>query len=638
MSSSTPEPRVTELSAEKLASMKRQSSGMESEIFSEPSTPNGGLRKSGLDYSSGATNGSSSSRSAAHSSHALVRSSRRSSASVSSHRMKMSTELTAAAEAKFFALMDMMASASREAASLKESWYQIISEREAFTIEREEMVEQINEFAKDVERRDGEKYIHGNEIIERKKHIERLMLELSTAVAGVTAEKKKIVEREAELDRTRTELREIRESATHTQVDHDRLRAENETLSLSLRTAQGDRDSIKVEAERLQRELHKTTRERTEVNARLADVTTDYDLSRKEILSLNDRLKFYDVEREDSFQEISRLKEEARKARIGTEEVSKNLLEITGKFERQSHEILKLRDAIKMIEAERDESSHRMELKIREVQSITVHRDEANDKVAEMTTKFEQLRRELVVLKGKLRDAETERLSTLEIIEKTREQHRLILIERDELGDEVSTARRRADDSQRQVVLLTDTLRKAEQTATDIRSEVYSLTEKYKNLERERDDWRGKNAGLVTEITDLRAQIVIFDSEMRTVVEARDRVRDELNRRNQDFEEITETMTTYKDDSGELEFEIQSLRTLLRESREQKERAIAARNSADRERDEYVVKYEDKCREMERFEESAASNYHASASVRTGGSTTTTSRVFSSHSDATNID
>lgn len=65
---------------------------------------------------------------------------------------------------------------------------------------------------------------------------------------------------------------------------------------------------------------------------------------------------------------------------------------------------------------------------------------------------------------------------------------------------------------------------------------------------------------------------------------------------------------------------------MLREAREQKERAISARTTADRERDEYVSKYEEKCREMERLEESRTSWYreHSHASGQAGGRTTST--------------
>jgi len=49
---------------------------------------------------------------------------------------------------------------------------------------------------------------------------------------------------------------------------------------------------------------------------------------------------------------------------------------------------------------------------------------------------------------------------------------------------------------------------------------------------------------------------------------------------------------------------------MLREAREQKEKAIQARNSADRERDDAITRYEEKCREMERFEESMSGHLH----------------------------
>lgn len=87
--------------------------------------------------------------------------------------------------------------------------------------------------------------------------------------------------------------------------------------------------------------------------------------------------------------------------------------------------------------------------------------------------------------------------------------------------------------------------------------------------------------------------------------------RHELDQYRQRYDEVTETITEYNNDSGELEFEIESLRTMLREAREQKERAISARAAADRERDEFVAKYEDKCREMEKWEESRSSWFHS---------------------------
>lgn len=73
---------------------------------------------------------------------------------------------------------------------------------------------------------------------------------------------------------------------------------------------------------------------------------------------------------------------------------------------------------------------------------------------------------------------------------------------------------------------------------------------------------------------------------------------------------------------------------MLRESREQKERAIAARATADRERDEFIAKYEDKCREMEKWEESRSSwlHSHGRSEGRTMSSRTVTRNGASSSS------
>jgi hypothetical protein len=101
-----------------------------------------------------------------------------------------------------------------------------------------------------------------------------------------------------------------------------------------------------------------------------------------------------------------------------------------------------------------------------------------------------------------------------------------------------------------------------------------------------------------------------------------------LRRSREELEEVTETIT--QDGSAEFEFELENMRAMLREAREQKEQAIAARASADRERDEVYSKYESKCRELERFEEESASQMRAIAQSSGSKSSTTTTTKKSS--------
>jgi hypothetical protein len=58
---------------------------------------------------------------------------------------------------------------------------------------------------------------------------------------------------------------------------------------------------------------------------------------------------------------------------------------------------------------------------------------------------------------------------------------------------------------------------------------------------------------------------------------------------------------------------------MLREAREQTEKAISARNSADRERDDAMTRYEEKCREMERYAESMSNHLHSMSNSVIGG-------------------
>lgn len=550
-----------------------------------------------------------------------------SSSFMSAHRRQMSAELTAQAESKFLSLMDLMANASREATSLRESWARIVSEREAFNAEREELLEQMTEVTEELEQNTSQSSQHSEELVQKKKQVETLLADLSIAVANVTLHQKRLVERDTELSRLNDELRLVQESSSRSKIEYERVRSEIETMALTLSTAQADRDGAKDEAARHKKELHKIVREKLEISGRLTEITNNYDNSRKEVISLTDRLKVYDLEREESLQEIERLKEDARKAKTIADEATKDLADVTERYERSQREVHKLRENLRTVHEERDELTHSIDLKNREIKTLTIARDEVQERYGDLTVKFENIKRELLTVRENLRDAELARNEQQTIAERTREHHRLIVIERDEIKDEVVELRRKADETNRQNALLTGNLRKSEATLADMRSELFAYVERTKLIERERDDWRGKHTGVVAELTQIRETLAVVQADLRTANEANVHIRSELERRNEEFEEITETVTTTNSESAQLEFEIESLRTMLREAREQKERAIAARNSSDSERDEFIIKYEEKCRELERFEEQSASYYHANSSSKSGESTTTTKKV-----------
>lgn len=546
----------------------------------------------------------------------------------------MSSELTSSAEAKFFALMELMSSASREASSLKDIWLRLLAERQSWAEEREEIMEEITEVREELERKKLELVRAGTGHDDRKKQIEKLKLDLSLSVAGVLAEKKKVAERDHLLGVARRELLESRESISRTHIELERVRSEYDALIITLRTVEGDRDASRDEADTLRREVSKVTRERTEISSRIADITAKYEAAHREVLSATDKIKMYEAERDEHLHEVDRLREEIRKAKMRVEESVKENLEVTERADRLARELSKLKETTRLVEVERDDLTHTVEHLRRDNKTTLATLSETEDRYSELNLKHEHIKREVLATKDKLREVEIERNDTLEHIDRSREQYRLIVIERDELKDSINISERKAHDANRRILTLEDSIRRTESLLVEARTEITNLGERLKRVIIERDDVRSAHDILITEVTDLKAKIVMFQADVRTITESRDQLRGQLERSRADLEEVTETYTSYEDGSAQLEFEIESLRTLLRESREQKERAIAARNIADRERDEANSKYEEKCRELERFEESVHMHAHSSSS---GAQRSASTRVVSSRSTGTTI-
>jgi chromosome segregation ATPase len=523
----------------------------------------------------------------------------------------MSMELTSQAEGKFFALMDLMSTASREASSLKDSWARIVYERESLAREREELLLRVDEVTETLERTQSEHHHQGHELGERKRQVEKLLLELSAALTAVSEQKKKVADRDHDLDRVRGELTELRSTVLRSSSDHDRTRADLEALALRLKSAEDDRDHARQDSERHHNELRTLLREHTDLKSNSTEISTKLETSRKEVLSLTDRIKIWELERDEHLHEKDRLQEELKRAKIRANEASRDLIELTERHDRVQRDHTRIKETVRAVETERDDFALSIENLRREIKAKAVGWEEAEARLAEVNLKYEHIKREVVSVKEKLRDVELERTELRDSIDRTREEHRLVIIERDQLKEDLADERRRVGDGHRRVSVLEESLRRTDLTLAEVRSETHTLTERNKVLIRESEDSRTKQSNFTREIDELKDKLVIFQAEIRTLTEARDRAHRDLDDWKQKYEEVTETITEFRDHSGELEFEIESLRTLLREAREQKERAISARHAADRERDEYIAKYEEKCREMERFEESASSHYHA---------------------------
>lgn len=439
---------------------------------------------------------------------------------------------------------------------------------------------------------------------------------------------KKGTSRDRDLLNARNELQNLRDTISRSTITHDKLRSDFDASELKIRIIEEERDHAKNEADKYQNENRNLIREQSDFKNKSIEITSKLETSRKEIVSLTDRLRSAESERDDYIIEKDRLHDNLRKANLKNEETSLELFELTEKHEHHLKDIHKTKERIRDLEEDNDKFSTTIDHLRRELKTKAISFDEADARASDFSLKYEHLKRENLSIKEKLTTIELERSEQQDIIERSREEARIALLEKNSVRDELEMWRHRAGDHQRLINTLQETLRKAESTVVEVRSEVHTLTDRLHHAERERNDARDKHGHHAGEMTELKEKLFLLQAELRAIKESRDRLHEELRDTKARYEEITETMTEFRDSSGGYEFEIENLRTMLRESREQKERAITARNAADRERDEYIQRYEEKCREMERFEQNASSQFRSIRSEG-GGRNFSSSRIVS---------
>lgn len=284
----------SDLTPEKLAIMRLNNSA--DDIFSDPGTPEtytkhrSSLGRSHSHSHSWADGG----RSLARTSRQISSANRRTSSFMHSHRSKMSMELTSQAEGKFFSLIELMTNASKEASSLKEYWSRLMSDRESFEQEREDLLMRIDEVTETLERKEDQHHHHGRELGERKKEVERLLIELSAALNEVTARKHEISERDHELERTRARITELSLTISRSQSDNDGVKIELDNALSKLRAREDERDHAKQDAEKYRDELRSLTREHTEVKGKYTDISSKYEAARRDVSALTDRVKAWE--------------------------------------------------------------------------------------------------------------------------------------------------------------------------------------------------------------------------------------------------------------------------------------------------------------------------------------------------------
>ncbi|KAK8127639.1 hypothetical protein PG984_008747 [Apiospora sp. TS-2023a] len=554
-----------------------------------------------------------------------------------SHRSEVSKELTLQGEGEFFALMELMSSISRRSTSLKGVWMKLIAERESCLSEMDKMQEQFEEYTEIIDSKDKELAQHQHDHEEKKKEGSKLRLEFSTVLASVNEYKKKLADRDNDLSNTRRELHEYKEMATRLRTEQEETKRTLEATQLKLVSSEEELSHTRKDSEKHHSDLRSLTQKYSELSAGLTEVTSKHESTHKELLSVKQVRTALTKEKHEWLHVKSELDESLRKANHKCHEFSSKFEELTKTNEKRVQELHQFKQTVSKVEYEKDELHHSLEELKRKADERHAKWEDAEDRSGKWKLKWEQSERELTSTREEIRHFEVEKTELRENMKKKVEELRLVIVEKDRISADFHTERKKSDEHHRKINLLQETIRRHEASIKERTESIRAFHERIERIETERDGARSKCGDLKIEIEQLHTSITTLKAEVTALNEKHDAATEQLLESEARYEEMCVTMSEYTEGHGEFEYELTTLRTMLREAREQKEKAIEARNSADHERDEAINRYEEKCRELERYEEQMSEQMRAQAkSSMSSSSGSRTIRRFVSRSSMSN--
>ncbi|KAF6830548.1 hypothetical protein CMUS01_07708 [Colletotrichum musicola] len=565
-----------------------------------------------------------------------------SSSSASFHRHRsseVSKELTAQAESEFFALTELMASMSRRSLSLREVWSKIIAERESCYAEMDRMAERFEEFTEVIERHDKEKGLHHHEHEERKQEVVKVRVELSAAVSAAAELKAKLAERDGVCRGLRDEVATVRETLSIVRKEHEETKKTSEQTRLTLVATEAARADLDDKCGRLRGEREALDLKYTELHSRHEEFVSKHESQTKELVQLKQSYKAVVSEKSECLGRIGELEDKLRKCELKYDEFRRKYHELEESYEKKTHEVKELHETVTKVRKESSETITKVRREKEELETIIIRLrreleeehgkwEDAEDRCGSWKLKWEHSEREITTVREEISRLEMSQTELRETVSKKTEELRLVLIEKKRIEEECGRATGRADENHRQLLLIQETLSHTESTLKRTEEEIHIKRDLVERLQQDAKHARSRIAGLEVEIQTHQSAAVSLRLEVEGLTgecgELKDKCRDWEGR----YEEVCESFTEYEEGSSGFEVELSRMREMLRESREQKERAITARNSADRERDEAISRYEAKCREIERLEESMSMQMHEQQQGRRSSGKIVTRHTF----------
>ncbi|KAH7371300.1 hypothetical protein BKA66DRAFT_379786, partial [Pyrenochaeta sp. MPI-SDFR-AT-0127] len=534
-----------------------------------------------------------------------------------SHRSEVSKELTLRAEGEFLALIELMSGISRRSTSLKEVWMKIISERESWSLEMDRMYEQFEEYTEIIERHEREQHSHNHEHEERKKELVKLRLELTAAI-GVSAElKRKLTERDNELGEVRSELAELKDVYKYLKEEHEETKTTLEETRLKLVASREACHDAQEDAKKHHGELEILDLKYSELQTSHTELSSKFESTSKEISVLKQSNSVYKKEKNEWLYEKGELEDRVRKCNHRNDELKRKVKELTESFEKKKHELTETiekkkhelheaTETLSKVKYEKEELHQKVKELKHELEEEHSRWEDAEDRCGRWKLKLEHSEREITSLTEELRVVQIEQTELRETVTKKTEEYRRLVIEKKQIEKDYHGKCKESEDRHRELLMIEESLRRSESTLKEKTELIHSLHERIERIERDRDEARGRCGDLEIELSAVQTSIVSLKIEIETITADRNKFREKFYECERKYEEVYESITEYHEGRGNFEYEITNLRAMLREVREEREKAITMRISADRERDEAIARYEAKSREMDKLEEAFA--------------------------------
>ncbi|CAO2656415.1 Nn.00g052180.m01.CDS01 [Neocucurbitaria sp. VM-36] len=553
-----------------------------------------------------------------------------------SHRSEVSKELSLQAESEFLALMELMSGISRRSSSLKEVWMKIISERESYASEMDRMYEQFEEYTETIERHQRDQHSHTHELEESKKEVTKLRLELSVSVSSSAEFKRKLADRDCELGEARTEIAERKDVYKYLKEEHEETKKTLEETQLKLVASEDACHHAREDSKRHHHDLESLDLKYVELQSTHTELTSKFESTHKEVISLKQSNSVYKKEKHEWLHEKGELEDTVRKCNHRCDELKRKVKELTESFEKKKHELTETiekkkhelhetKETLSKVKYEKEELYQKVKELRRELEEEHCRWEDAEDRCGKWKLKWEHCDREITSLQEELRVIEIEQTELRETITKKTEEHRRLVIEKKRLEKDYHGKCTESEDRHREILVLQESLRRSETTIKEKTELIHTLHERIERLTRDRDDARTKSSDLEISLSTLQTTLVSLTLDLETTISERESLREKYHECQTRYEEVCESVTEYHEGNSSFEFEISSLRAMLREVREEREKAIQMRIAADRERDEAVGRFEAKCREMDKLEESCAVRVRERV---LGGSRTVSKRFY----------